>query len=517
MTVLEMIDPATLTIDANVRADVQLDKAFLASIKEHGVIQPVVAHRPEGGGVHVLYGQRRTLAAVETAQALIPVYIVESLAEADRLAKQVVENDHRQALTDHDRAEAFHQLSLLGVSATQIARKTGAKKATVDSALKVRANDTATAALAKGMTLDMAAVIEERHGDEDAITKLEQVATQNPQSFDHTAQRLRDDRKRAALIAEATAEAEAQGLKVVDVDPSYWDYKGPMANIRDLRTAEGEPLTTEDADAVYVGWSYTGAVHVAYVNTDWKAAGFTKPGAARSGKMTDEEKAERRTVIENNKAWDAAEVVRVEFIKKLLKAKTAPKGALKFVSQSMGAHFYTVADGLSKHSGFAAELLGGTDGFGALATITGKATANHETNILAVVLAAFEKSLSRQSWRNPTSTAKAYLSQLATWGYTLSDVESIITDHGNTETQQNVNTETSADDEATALGETFEEIHADEAEMVAEEAASGWMYNSSVSRAISRGAEPIPATLTSSGYAFRKSLETTLLKSFQRG
>ena len=62
MTVLEMIDPATLTIDANVRADAQLDKAFLASLKEHGVIQPVVAHRAEDGGAHVLYGQRRTLA-----------------------------------------------------------------------------------------------------------------------------------------------------------------------------------------------------------------------------------------------------------------------------------------------------------------------------------------------------------------------------------------------------------------------------------------------------------------------
>lgn len=464
MTVLEMIDPVTLTIDANVRADVQLDKAFLASIKEHGVIQPVVAHRTQDGGVHVLCGQRRTLAAVETAQPLIPVYVVDSLTEADRLAKQVVENDHRQALTDHDRAEAFHQLSLLGVSATQIARKTGAKKTIVESALKVRANDTATAALAKGMTLDMAAVIEEFTGDEDAITALEQVAAENPHSFDHTAQRLRDDRKRAALIAEASTEAEAQGMKILGAEVTYWDYKGPVANIRDLRTAEGEPLTVEDADAAHVGWSYTGNVSVSYFNTDWNAAGFTKPGAARSGKMTEEEKAERRTVIENNKAWDAATTVRVQFVKNLLKARTAPKGALKFISQSMGAYGYTVADGLSKHSGFAAELLGAEDDFGALATITGKPTARHETNVLAVVLAGFERSLSRASWRDPSSTAKHYLNQLTDWGYTLSDVETIITGHGNTEIQEAVNTEASAADT-----ETFEDVHEDEQELIAEE------------------------------------------------
>lgn len=471
MTVLEQINPASLTIDANVRADVQLDKAFLASIKEHGVIQPVVAHRTEDGGVHVLYGQRRTLAAVETAQPLIPVYVVDSLTEADRLAKQVVENDHRQALTDHDRAEAFHQLSLLGVSATQIARKTGAKKTTVDSALKVRANDTATAALANGMTLEMAAVIDEFSDDPEAITRLVQVAAENPQGFEHTAQRLRDDRTRAALIAEDTAEAEAQGLKIVDAEVTYWDYKGPVANIRDLRTSDGEPLTLADADAAHIGWSYTGNVTVSYFNTDWKAAGFTKPGAARSGKMSEEEKAERRTVIENNKAWDAASTVRVEFLKKLLKAKTAPKGALRFVSQSMGAHGYTVADGLSKHAGFAAELLGAADEYGALVKITGKPTAKHEHNVLAVVLAGFEKSLSRASWRQSTGTAKDYLNQLTIWGYTLSDVETLITDHGNTEPQNPVETEpgTPEGPAVPEAEETFDEVHAGEEELAAEE------------------------------------------------
>lgn len=97
---LELVNPAQLTIDANVRADVQLDKEFLASIKEHGVLQPVIAQRKESGGIHVLFGQRRTLAAVENNLTQIPVYIVDSLNEADRMAKQIVENDQRQALTE---------------------------------------------------------------------------------------------------------------------------------------------------------------------------------------------------------------------------------------------------------------------------------------------------------------------------------------------------------------------------------------------------------------------------------
>ena len=459
MTVLEQIDPAQLTIDTNVRADVQLDKAFLASIKEHGVIQPVVAHRTEDGTVHVLYGQRRTLAAVENKLTQMPVYIVDSLTEADRLAKQVVENDQRKALTEVDRADAFHQLSLLGVSATQIARKTGAKKTVVDAALKVRANDTATAALAGGMTLEMAAVIEEFSDDAPAVEQLEHVAAQNPQSFNHTAQRIRDDRRRATEIASMSAEIEAQGLTVVTENVLYYDYKGPIAPIGDLRTADGEPLTIADANGAYIVHKYNGELNVVFLHTDWKSAGFTKPGAPRTGAMTEDEKAERRNVIENNRAWDAAQSVRVEFIKTLLQSKKTPKDALRFISDSMGVHSYTVADGLAKHRGFAAELLGGSNNYGELERITAKPTTRPETNMLAIVLTGFEKSLSRHSWRQPSPTAKQYLTRLEAWGYTLSDVERIITDHGQ-ETEE-------ADP-----GHTLAEIQAEEEEMIAEETAT---------------------------------------------
>jgi ParB family chromosome partitioning protein len=501
MSVLEQINPATLTIDANVRAEANLDKAFLSSIKEHGVIQPVVAHRTEDGTVHVLYGQRRTLAAVENNLDTMPVYVVDSLTEADRLAKQIVENDQRRELTDNDRAEAFHQLSLLGVSATQIARKTGAKKATVDAALKVRSDDTATAFLAAGMTLDMAAVIEEFAGDTEAIEKLESTAKQAPQSFDHTAQRIRDDRRRAAEVAEAKAEAVAAGLTIIeDSTWSSYDYKGPIAKITDLRTADGSALTVEDANAAYVRSTHAGA-STTYLNTNWKAAGFVKPGAPRTGKMTEEEKAERRTVIENNKAWDAAEVVRIEFVKGLLKGKTAPKNALRFIAQAMASHSYTVAKGLNDERDFTVELLTGKttgtpfSGRAELTKITSRPTARHEINTLAMILGSFEKGTYRQSWRDGGDTTKFYLTQLATWGYNLSDVERLITHPAPTpkpaaeptpETQapevapedgtseadtEPVDPEQVAPAEEAEATEDFEDIRVMEEEMIAEEYA----------------------------------------------
>jgi ParB family chromosome partitioning protein len=74
---LEMLDPATLLVDLNIR-EAKLDKDFLASVKDHGVIEPIMAVRTEDGQVRVRHGHRRTLAAIEAAQPLVPVYIAGS-------------------------------------------------------------------------------------------------------------------------------------------------------------------------------------------------------------------------------------------------------------------------------------------------------------------------------------------------------------------------------------------------------------------------------------------------------
>ncbi len=139
---LEMLDPRILTVDVNVRKDAALTPDFVASIKEHGVIEPVIGHRRDNGDgtstVHVLMGQRRTRGAVEAGAGLIPVMVVASPEDAERITGQVVENVQRSALTEADEADAYHQLSLLGVSAAQIAKKTGRTKNTVEGALKAR-------------------------------------------------------------------------------------------------------------------------------------------------------------------------------------------------------------------------------------------------------------------------------------------------------------------------------------------------------------------------------------------
>ena len=201
---LEMLDPATLTVDINVRKDAALTPDFVASIAEHGVMEPVIAHRKDDGVLHVLMGQRRTRAAVEAGSASIPVLIIESPEEAERIVTQVVENIQRAELTEADEAEAYHQLSLIGVSAAMIAKKTGRTKTTVESALKAKSTDAGSAALGKGYTIEAALILAEFELDEDAVEELESVIADEPDMLAHVAQQLRDRRDRAAALAALT-------------------------------------------------------------------------------------------------------------------------------------------------------------------------------------------------------------------------------------------------------------------------------------------------------------------------
>lgn len=417
-TAMEMLDPATLTVDTNVRKEAELTPEFVASVKEHGVLVPVVGHRTENGTVHVLMGQRRTLAAVEVGLSAIPVHVVATPDEADRLATQVVENDHRRALTDGDRADAYHQLSLLGVSPTKIARRMGAKKQLVETALRVKNNETAAAALAQGITLEQSAVIEEFSDDAQAVAALERLAAEgNAGNFAHRAQRMRDDRTTKALVAEIATAAEAKGLTVLDADPNGWEYKGPAACIYELTTAEGEKLTDADADAVYIGTGYSGPYERLCV-ADWKARGLRKGGKAAAGSMSEEEKVARRTAIENNKAADSAEVVRREFVTSLLARKTAPKNAQAFIAHTL-THSHYIAGRAANHPDPTAELLGAGNDRAGLAKHLAKTTVKPEMVTLAIMCTAYEKSITRSSWKHTNAEDSFYLKQLEEWGYTL--------------------------------------------------------------------------------------------------
>ena len=470
------ISPHTLVVEDNIRSQVDLDRAFVNSIKLHGVIVPILAHPDQNGNIIVRDGQRRTLAAREADAEDVPVYVVDASDEKRiRIIQQYITNEHRAGLTDTDRAEAWRQLALDGMSVTAIAKQTGTKRTTVKTGLAVAESDIAkTAVTQHALTLDQALILTEFEDDPDALAELTSIAAHDPESFDHYAQRHLDDKATKEEIAALRAQYEADGYTVMDY-PAWGDED--VAFLHDLLTADGERVTEEnyagkDGHAIAIGERW-GSIDIAHVVVNWREHGLTsirhnQPNT-RSGSMTEEEKAERRRVVANNKAWVSAEKVRRAWVTKLLGRKRLPSQALAFAATVIADNRNEVARAASDGHDMAATLLSldGQRHYGQphpIAAMTQATPTKAGHALLAVALGALEAATNKNSWRNPDQATRAYLDQLAAWGYTLSDVETLITDPDSAHRAEDTtnDADTPADADASTEEETGEEVNGED-------------------------------------------------------
>ncbi|GAA1874257.1 ParB/RepB/Spo0J family partition protein [Myceligenerans crystallogenes] len=434
------LDPKTLALEVNVRKDAGLTPAFIASIREHGVLVPILVQRSDTGQLLVRAGQRRTLAAIEAGRATIPARIVNGGDdEARRIIEQVVENDQRSKLIEADRATGFQQLALLGVPAASIAKKTGHTKETVNTALAVGKSRVAVAAQGKyDLTLDQAATIAEFDalGDREAVKELTVTAVKDPGQFAHTAQRLRDERERAAKKAAIVTSLTDAGVRVIPV-PAHDDKSVKV--LGDLTDANGTVLTAENhkgcpGHAACVRTSYGSEPYVAaFVCDAWKQNKHKTLRTSSSGDPMDADavaraKAERAEVIANNSAWRSSQTVRRQFLAEFAQRKTAPKDAVAFVATALVADAGIIEKAANSGHSLAAEWLGvggtygGRDKIRALIAKASPARAQHIA--LVVVLAAIEDRTGVHTWRRAGTEAN-YLSALEAWGYDLAPVEQI--------------------------------------------------------------------------------------------
>lgn len=324
---IEHVDPASLLVDHNVRSDVALDKDFLASIRDLGVLVPIVAVRTGDGALRVRYGKRRTLASVEVGRASVPVVVVgdEDADEIARIVAQWHENEHRAGLGTRDKLAAVEQLSVLGLSAGQIVKRTKARKADVEQALAASRSDLAKGAAQRYefLTLDQAAAVAEFETDPATAKALVAAAHTSDGEFRHVLQRARDDREEAAQVAALTEQLTSDGVRIIE-RPDYGDRT--IKAVADLVDEQAKPLTVSahagcPGHAAYIATSFRG-VEATLVCTDWKTHGhrdrYQSSARPTSGPMDEKAKAERREVITRNKEWKSATAVRREFVTQLL-------------------------------------------------------------------------------------------------------------------------------------------------------------------------------------------------------
>jgi ParB family transcriptional regulator, chromosome partitioning protein len=429
---VEMVDPHHVEPEENIRQKVNLDKPFVASVRQYGVLVPVLGRTDPNGVILIRDGQRRLMAARE-AGVQLPVYLVNGSDEKTVRIIEQFATYHRQGLSPAEQADAWQQLALEGMSALVIARRTGAKRAEVETGLVVARNKTASRAASDyDLTLEQAAVLVELEDDPDAVDNLREVAKVAPDSFDHRAQELLDKKAIRDEIAKLRAEYEANGVTVVDW-PSWDDTE--VAFLSNLRTADGEPVTDDTfADkvgyAMAVGETWSG-VSAKPVIVGWKEHGLRRAdgrGGPARGQMTDEEKVERRLVVANNKAWASAEKVRRNWIKTLLGRKKLPNDAQAFATGVLVREIFAVERAVKQGHPMAATLLSAEAGATRdhLARIVEESPVRTGHVLLAIALGALEASVDRSTWRHPTDSARRFLRQLAAWGYTLSDVEHLV-------------------------------------------------------------------------------------------
>jgi ParB family chromosome partitioning protein len=108
-----------------------------ASIKEKGVLQPIIVSRTGDGTFRLIAGERRWRASSLAGLKKIPA-IVKDVASADSLEIALIENIQREDLNPLETAEAFHRLMKdFSLTQEELSAKVGKDRATVANYLRL--------------------------------------------------------------------------------------------------------------------------------------------------------------------------------------------------------------------------------------------------------------------------------------------------------------------------------------------------------------------------------------------
>ncbi len=112
-------------------------QALARSIREVGVLQPIVVRRVENG-YELVAGERRLRAAKLAGLATVPALIRES-DDTESLREALIENIHRENLSPLELAAAFQELLDEGVSQDEVAERLGYSRAHIANTVRLLA------------------------------------------------------------------------------------------------------------------------------------------------------------------------------------------------------------------------------------------------------------------------------------------------------------------------------------------------------------------------------------------
>jgi ParB family transcriptional regulator, chromosome partitioning protein len=109
---------------------------LVASIRRHGVLQPIVA-RPANGGYQIVAGERRLRAAQAAGLTTIPA-VVREISDREALEVALVENLRREDLNPMERARAYLRLtSEFGLTQDEMADAIGGSRPSIANTMRL--------------------------------------------------------------------------------------------------------------------------------------------------------------------------------------------------------------------------------------------------------------------------------------------------------------------------------------------------------------------------------------------
>lgn len=122
------------------------------SIREHGILTPLLVRRGENGQYVLIAGERRLRASGLAGLVEVPCWVREDVGSREQLELALVENIQREDLDPIETAESYRRLcEEFGLTQEAVARRVGKDRATVANAIRLlRLPDFALAELRVG-------------------------------------------------------------------------------------------------------------------------------------------------------------------------------------------------------------------------------------------------------------------------------------------------------------------------------------------------------------------------------
>jgi ParB family chromosome partitioning protein len=113
--------------------------ALAASIREVGILQPLVVRRAGDGRYELIAGERRLRAAKAAGLASVPIVLRDS-EDSELLREALIENIHREDLNPIEQAEAFKALlGELGLKQEELADRVGVSRSHIANTIRLLA------------------------------------------------------------------------------------------------------------------------------------------------------------------------------------------------------------------------------------------------------------------------------------------------------------------------------------------------------------------------------------------